>query len=517
MADTPHPEPLGAALRESEERCRRLVELLPDAVVAYRGDRISFVNQAAVRLYGASDPSALVGTPVIDRIPPEGRDAVRGLMARLAAGEPIPLRAGAVLRMDGTPFQVEGAATPLGSGEVLLVLRDVTERERARAERAALEERLRHSEKIEALGRLAGGVAHDFNNVLAAILGHADALASELPAGSPGREDAEQIAVAAKRAKAVVQQILAFARQGPAEVAAVDLAGAVREELPLVRAATPAAVDIVVRADPAAGAVRAEAAQIHQALLNLCANARDALGPGGGTIEIGVSRAEVPAAGAPAGLAPGSYVRLDVADSGPGMDAATRARAFDPYFTTKPLGTGSGLGLPVVHGIATGLGGGVGLESAPGAGTRVTVWLPRLADQPPAAPTPTPVPPAVRRRVLLVDDDPPVARAIARMLERSGYEVATAPDAETALERFRADPAAFDLVFTDQTLPGMRGDELTVALLALRPDLPVLICTGYSERLDDESARALGARGLLGKPLDVRELARAVKDALGGG
>jgi CheY-like chemotaxis protein len=171
----------------------------------------------------------------------------------------------------------------------------------------------------------------------------------------------------------------------------------------------------------------------------------------------------------------------------------------------------------VVHGIATGLGGGVGLESAPGAGTRVTVWLPRLADQPPAAPTPTPVPPAVRRRVLLVDDDPPVARAIARMLERSGYEVATAPDAETALERFRADPAAFDLVFTDQTLPGMRGDELTVALLALRPDLPVLICTGYSERLDDESARALGARGLLGKPLDVRELARAVKDALGGG
>jgi CheY-like chemotaxis protein len=202
------------------------------------------------------------------------------------------------------------------------------------------------------------------------------------------------------------------------------------------------------------------------------------------------------------------------------MDAATRARAFEPYFTTKPLGTGTGLGLSVVHGIATGLGGGVSLDSAPGAGTRVTVWLPRLADDPqagPGAPAPTPVPPAVRHRILLVDDDPPVARAIARMLERSGYEVATAPDAETALERFRADPAAFDLVLTDQTLPGMRGDELTRALLDVRPDLPVLICTGYSERLDDERARALGARALLDKPLDVRELAQAVKDAIGRG
>jgi PAS domain S-box-containing protein len=370
MAERPFPHPTGEAgdalraLRESEERYRRLLELLPDAVVTYRGDRISFANPAAARLHGAPDASALVGTPVLDRVPPEEHAVARERMARLAAGEPFPLQQQVLLRMDGTPFQAELAAALLGSGEVLVVLRDVTERERARAERGAIEERLREAERIEALGRLVGGVAHEFNAALAAILGHADALAGELPEGSRWREDAEQIALAAKGARRLVQQLLPFARRGPAE------AGPPRPPAP---AATPE---------------------------------------------------------------------------------------------------------------------------------------PRAPAPPPAAP---------RGRVLLVDDDPPVARAIARMLERSGYEVAVDGDAESALERFREDPAAFDLVFTDQTLPRMRGDELTVALLALRPDLPVLICTGYSELLDDDRARALGARGLLSKPLDVRELAQAVEDAIGRG
>jgi PAS domain S-box-containing protein len=509
-------EEAARALRQSEERYRSLVELLPDAVIACRGDRISFANRAAARMFGAAGPAALVGTPVLDRVLPGSRHLARERLARLAAGAAIPLSEEVLVRTDGTTLQAEGAAVPLGSGEVLVVLRDVTERERARAERSALEERLRQAEKIEALGRLAGGVAHDFNNVLAAILGHADALASELPPGSPACDDAEQIAAAARRAKGVVQQILAFARRRPAEIGPVDVARIVTDELALVRAATPSNVEIVLRADPGAGAVRADPTQIHQVLLNLCANARDALAARGGVVEIEIAAAEVPGRGAPAGLPPGPYVRLSVCDGGEGMDAQTRARAFEPYFTTKPPGAGSGLGLPVVHGIATGLGGGVALESEPEAGTRVHVWLPRVSG-PVAAPAVRPPagPPGHHRRVLLVDDDPPVARAIGRMLELSGYAVDVAADAETALERFRAAPASFDLVLTDQTLPGMRGDELTVALLAVRPDVPIVICTGYSERLDDERARALGARALLAKPLDVRELSRALSEALG--
>ncbi|HEX9400592.1 MAG TPA: PAS domain S-box protein [Anaeromyxobacter sp.] len=509
------------ALRESEERYRQLVELLPDGVLTYAADgRIAFANAAAARIVGAARTDDLVGTPALERIHPESRDAVRVRMARALRGSPAPLMEHRLIRLDGTATFAEVTSAPLDGGSVLVVLRDVSERHRAGAERAALEERLRQAEKIEALGTLAGGVAHDFNNVLAAIMGHAEALSGELPPGSIGREDAEQIAAAARRAKGIVQQILAFARRRPPETAAVDVARAVREELTLVRAATAANVEIRARTDVDAGAVRADPTQLHQVLLNLCANARDAMATrGGGVIDVVVERVEAPSTGAPAGLAPGSYVRLVVGDTGQGMDAATRARAVEPYFTTKPVGAGSGLGLSVVHGIATGLGGAVSLESAQGSGTRVEVWLPRLGDADAAPrPSPRPVTPgaAHRARVLLVDDDPPVARAMRRMLETLGYEVATHGDAESAFDRFRADPAAFDVVLTDQTLPGMGGDELTVALLAVRPSLPVLICTGYSPRLDEAEARLIGARALLSKPIDVHQLGEAVAAALAG-
>ncbi len=397
---------------------------------------------------------------------------------------------------------------------MITVLRDMTDRERSETERRALEERLRQAEKIEALGTLAGGVAHDFNNVIAAILGHAETLAGELPAGSAGREDAEQIAVAARRAKGVVQQILAFARRRPPEAAPVDVARAVGEELPLVRAATPANVEIAVHTDPSAGAVRADPTQLHQVLLNLCSNARDAMAERGGRLEVRVEAAQVPSAGAPPGLAPGEYVRLVVSDTGHGMDPATRARAFEPYFTTKPVGAGSGLGLSVVQGIVTGLGGAVELQSELGVGTLIEIWLPRLGDAAPSPPRREPARAPDRRRVLLVDDDPPVARALARMLGRLGYEVTVEGTAEAALERVRGDPGGVDVVVTDQTLPRMSGDELTIALLAIRPSLPVLICTGYSARLDEGEARAIGARALLPKPIDLQQLGDAVAAAL---
>jgi PAS domain S-box-containing protein len=517
------------ALEQSEERYRGLVELLPDGVVTYRDGRIAFANPAAAKLMRVDRPERLLGTAVLERVDPSAHAIVQERMTRVARGEQVPLMQERLIRLDGTSFHAEVTAALLGTGEVLVVFRDVTERHRAEEDRFDLEERLRQAEKIDALGTLAGGVAHDFNNVLAAILGHADALASELPANSAAREDAEQIAAAARRAKGVVHQILAFARRRPAEAILLDVGRTVREDLPLVRAATPASVEIALRADPAAGAVLADPTQIHQVLLNLCANARDAMASRGGILEISVAPVQAPESdGAPAGLAPGPYVRLSVTDTGQGMDGPTRARAFEPYFTTKPLGAGSGLGLSVVHGIVTGLGGAVTLASTAGEGTSVAVWLPRLAGPDAAAASPRPSsaapepapderPPPARHRVLVVDDDPPVARAIARMLDHAGYRVTVVEDAESALEEFQADPGAFDLVLTDQTLPRMRGDELTRALLAMRPALPILICTGYSERLDEERALAIGARALLPKPLDLRELVTALRDAIGSG
>ncbi len=502
------------ALRDSEARYRRLLDLMPDGVVTYANARITYANPAVARLVGVGRPQDLVGAPVLERVHPDSRAMVRARMERVARGEQVPLADEKLLRMDGTPFPAEVAAAPLGSGEVLVVVRDLTERRRGEEERAALLDRLRQAEKLEALGTLAGGVAHDFNNVLAAILGHAGALAADLPAGSVWRDDAEQIAAAARRARGVVRQILAFARGRPAEMRPVDVAAAIREDLALVRAATPANVEISLRLAPDAGAVRADPTQVHQVLLNLCANARDAMEDRGGTLAIAVESVHAPCADGPPGLAPGAYVRIAVTDTGNGMDAATRARAFEPYFTTKTSGRGSGLGLSVVHGIASALGGAAMIDSDPGAGSTVQVWLPRIAETPPAvAPPRTPV--EGRGRILLVDDDHIVAKAIQRMLESLGYDVTACEGSIEALERFRAAPDSFDAVLTDQTLPRMSGDRLTRELIALRPGLPVIICTGYSERLDEERAREIGARFLM-KPLDLAQLGDALLDALGG-
>jgi PAS domain S-box-containing protein len=514
IRDVSEQEAARRALRESETRYERLVGLLPDGVIAYHDGRVTVANAAMARLVGAERAEDLLGRRVLDFVHPESRAAVVDRMRRVASGEQVPLIAETLLRVDGSSFPAEVAAAPFGPAEALVVVRDIGERRRAEAQRAALEERLRQSEKLEALGTLAGGVAHDFNNVLAAILGHADALAAELAPGTHGRDDALQIATAARRAKGVVQQILAFARRRPTEARPVDVAAAVREELPLVRAAMPAHLEIALRLDPDAGSVRADPTHLHQILLNLSANARDAMQDGGGRLGIEVSRADAGTEGAPPGLPPGSYVRLAVSDTGVGMDAPTRVRAFEPYFTTKPVGAGSGLGLSVVHGTALSLGGAVALDSEPGRGTTVSVWLPRLEG---AAASERPAAPAARAgsgRVLLVDDDPPVARAIARMLESLGYEVTTCGDGASALERFRADPGRFDAVVTDQTLPGLRGDQLTPALLAVRPDLPIVMCTGFSERLDEERALALGAGALLMKPLDRAQLGDALRSVL---
>ncbi len=512
--DVSEQEAARRALRESEARYQRLVELLPDGVVTFREGRVTFANPAAATTGGVSRPEEFIGKAVADFVHRDARAATLERIARVEAGEQVPFEAARLVRPDGSSYPVEMAGAPIGEGESVAVIRDLTERERAEAERTALEERLRQSEKLEALGTLAGGVAHDFNNVLAAILGHADSLAAELPPGDPGREDALQIATAARRARGVVQQILAFARRRPAEARPVDAAATVREELQLVRSAMPANVEIAPRLDGDAGSVRADPTHLHQILLNLAVNGRDAMQERGGVLAVEVARADVPGAGAPPGLAAGSYVRLSVRDSGVGMDAPTRARAFEPYFTTKAVGAGSGLGLAVVHGIAVSLGGAVTLESTPGRGTTVSVWLPRLDGAAAATGAPVPAAGAGNARILLVDDDPPVARAIARMLESLGYEVTTAGDGASALARFRADPDRFDAVITDQTLPGMRGDELTTALLDVRPGVPILICTGFSERLDDEVARELGARALLLKPLDRAQLGEALRAAL---
>jgi signal transduction histidine kinase/ActR/RegA family two-component response regulator len=400
---------------------------------------------------------------------------------------------------------------------IVVILEDVTAQKRAEAERGMLAQQLRQAQKMEAIGTLAGGIAHDFNNILAAIVGYADITLLSLPKSSRNFENVTQIMKASLRARDLVQQILEFSRKAPAkEPSQVDWAPMVKETVKLLRATLPATIEIREHIIPSSGRVLADPAQLHQILMNLCMNARYALRENGGLLEVRLDRATVDAVPGkvPAEIAAGEYVRLTVRDTGSGMDEATLQRIFEPYFTTKPVGEGSGLGLAVVHGIVAALGGAVSAQSKPGAGSTFEVYLPevrgaRRSESPNLATIPEGT-----ERILLVDDEAAVAEAGKQLLEALGYRVTAVNDSGEALELFRADPEGFDLVVTDQTLPRMTGETLTRELLKISPGLPVILCTGYSDVLDEAKAKASGALEYLMKPMDIRALAEAVRRAL---
>jgi signal transduction histidine kinase/CheY-like chemotaxis protein len=388
---------------------------------------------------------------------------------------------------------------------------------RCRSERAQaqLTEELRHSQKMEAIGTLAGGIAHDFNNILTPIMAHVDCMLVALPGESPLQEDIVEVKKAVARAKRLVGQILSFSRRREEKRQAVDFSEIVGESMDLLRASIPTTVEIREEIDRSSGHTLADPTQLHQILLNLCSNAEHAM-RGGGVLTIGIDHARIDedTVDSPAGLAAGSYVHLTVSDTGHGMDDETMRRLFEPYFTTKDAGEGTGLGLSIVHGIVRALGGAVTVRSAPGEGSRFEVYLPRSpaersgdGDREEEAPRGT-------ERVLFIDDEIPNVRVGEKILTRLGYRVTPMTSCVAAFELFSEDPHAYDLVLTDQTLPGMTGDALVKKLLAVRPDLPTIICTGNTLRIDAEKAKAVGAKSLLLKPFGIAKLSSAVRAAL---
>jgi PAS domain S-box-containing protein len=530
-----------AAVRASERRYRELFEAVPVALweedlsevrravdrlraagvadmrahfAAHPGDlagivasaRILDVNPAAVALAEAGDKVSLLGS--LDRVfIPDSLPAFAELLARAAEGKVPAVVEGWNGTFAGGRRWVQ-ASLRFAPGHdadwarALVSTVDMTARREAEREREAMGERLRHAERMEAVGRLAGGVAHDFNNILTGISGYTELVLDALEPGSQARADLEQVREATGRARALVGQILAFSRRDRPAARPVDLVAVTAEAVQLARAAIPSSITVVTRLEPGAKAVVVDPTQLHQVVLNLCANARDAIGERPGRIEVVVE---------PHGA---DGVRLVVRDDGAGMDDETRAHLFEPYRTTKPVGRGHGLGLAVVHGIVTAAGGEVRVESAPGRGAVFEVLLPNVDAAPAAAAMPAPAPGGGSERVLLVDDEPAVRRAARRLLQSLGYQVVTASDGEEALAALRADPAAFDVLVTDQTMPRLTGADLARAALALRPDLPVVLCTGYSEAVDEAAARALGARAFVAKPFDRASLGAAVRAAL---
>jgi signal transduction histidine kinase/ABC-type amino acid transport substrate-binding protein/ActR/RegA family two-component response regulator len=395
---------------------------------------------------------------------------------------------------------------------------ELTERRRMEAERRTMEDQLLQAQKMEAIGTLAGGIAHDFNNILGAMIGYTEISLYDMPPGHAARGNLEQVLRAGGRARDLVKQILAFSRKSEADRTLVNVVPIVKEVAKLLRASLPTTIAIRHEVAPGVGMILADPIQVHQVLMNLCTNAAHAMEEAGGELVIRLApetltgREPGPAGQLPAGL----YIRLEVSDTGSGIDPAVQDRIFDPYFTTKTKDKGTGLGLAVVHGIVTGQGGAVAVDSRPGAGATFTLWLPMVAPEAAESREMRPVLLKGREHVLFVDDEAALVDLGQTMLTRLGYQVTPRTSSLEALEAFRADPQRFDLVITDMTMPNMTGDSLAEAVRAIRPDIPVIVCTGYSERMTEEKARAMGIAGFLYKPLLLEQLSRTVREALEG-
>ena len=388
---------------------------------------------------------------------------------------------------------------------------DITERKR-------LEAQMRQGQKMEAIGTLAGGIAHEFNNILSAIIGYADLSQYEVPQGSTSWSNMQEVLKAGRRAKELVQQILAFSHPGDHDREVIPITLAIAETLTLLRATLPSTIDMHQYLDDASGTVLANRTQLHQVLLNLCTNAEYAMRDTGGVLTISVEPVEADRAFASAHppLSPGSYVCLRVRDTGPGMPPAVVERIFDPFFTTKVIGEGTGMGLAIVHGIVTGHNGAITVESTPGVGSTFTVYLPQSAATTPTEELPPPIEdlPKGHGHLLFVDDEPMLARLGHGMLTHLGYDVEVYTSSPDALEAFRTAPDRFDLVIMDQTMPHMTGEVLTKELRRIRPDIPIILCTGFSHVMDAEKARAMGVDAFCMKPLEAHHFAMTIQQVL---
>ena len=508
--------------KRGDARFRAALESSPNGIVMVdRIGRIVLVNREVERLFGYSREE-LLGQAIEILVPEQSRDQHPGFRAAYF-DKPTTRAMGAGrelygLRKNGTQVPVEIGLNPIETNEGLFVLGsivDISARKAAEAERQRLEEQLRQSQKLEAIGTLAGGIAHDFNNILGMIVGYAE-LAREAAGSRSAAGDIDEVLKAAARGKELTQRILRFSRHQETVREPMDLAILLADVARLLRAMIPTSIDIKVQVDSDVPRVLANATAVQQVLMNLATNARDAMAEGG-ALELDLRPLYVrdSMARAHPDLREGPYVSVTVADSGPGMDAGLRARVFEPFFTTKEPGKGSGLGLAIVHGIMREHDGAVILESEPGRGTRVKCLFPVLeSEEVRAAAAFEPEVHGHGERILFVDDEPSLAALGGRRLEALGYVATARSDPREALAVFQADPSKFAAVVTDYTMPGLTGVALARELVSIRPDIPIVLLTGFIEELPPEQLDSAGVRKLIRKPATIHELSLAVAEIL---
>ena len=518
------------ALRASEELNRRIVEAVPGGITQVSPEgSIVRANAEAARILGLVYDDLLqrfVADFALQTIWEDGSPcAVEDYPVTkcLATHQPQSATTIGVRRPDGAVSWAVFTAIPLrdpttgGVTGAVVTFLDITERKRAEEDRKRLEEQLHQGQKMEALGTLSGGIAHEFNNILAVIIGFTELAIYALPATHPACRHLQAVLLAGNRAKDLVQQILAFSRPSERDRKPVQVAQVIQEALALLRATLPTTIEIRQHFPEHEGTVLAHRNQLHQVIMNLCTNAEYAMRQTGGILEIGLDTVDLPHdfTAPHRTLPPGAYVCLTLRDTGQGMTPDIVEHIFEPFFTTKGVGEGTGMGLAIVHGIVTSHGGAITVESTPGQGTTFTIYLPRIAN---TAPAETNAPAEDIRhgkgRILFVDDEEMLAHVGQKLLTHLGYDAVACTSSLDALETFRAAPQRFDLVITDQTMPAMTGVTLVAELRRIRPDIPIILCTGFSHLINAEKAQALGVDAFVMKPGVTQELAVTIQQVL---
>lgn len=501
------------ALRASEESYRRLFDGSRDGIyiTTLDGDLVE-ANQSLLDIFGFTRDEINSLNVLASYSDPDARKKFQKQIELEGSVKDYEIK---LLRKDGTEADCLITTSVRRSEKGTIdgyhgILRDVTEQKR-------LQNRLTQAHKMEAIGTLAGGIAHDFNNILYAITGFTELALEDVAEEGSTKEYLKRVIAAGERAKFLVNQILTFSRRTEQEKKPILVAPIVQEVCKFLRASLPATIAIYQDIDRRLGSILGDPTQIHQVLMNLCTNAGHAMRRTGGELFVGLHEVELDSTaiagyqGVPAGV----YQRLVVRDTGTGIEPSVKERMFDPYFSTKEKGEGTGLGLAVVHGIVQGHKGIIRVNSTLSKGTAFEVYLPVVEEEPTLEKHTAAVPMSGSERILLVDDEETIVEIVEAMLERLGYSVVTTGNSFQALELFRTDPEGFDLVITDMTMPNMTGKDLAEKMIAIRRDIPIILCTGFSELITEEQAKSIGIRELIMKPITKNELGETIRRVLG--
>jgi len=502
-------------LKEEKERFRILSEESPLGISMIGKDgRYIYINRRFVEILGYKLEDIPTGREWFRSAFPDKKYRLHIISTWIndknkAGVEESRPRTFTVTCKDGEQKAIDFRPTAMDGDDQLVIYEDVTEKRR-------LEARLQQAQKMEAIGTLAGGIAHDFNNILSPLIGYTEMLKEDLSVDSPFQTSVDEIFRASLRARDLVQQILAFSRQTEDELKPIKLQPVIKEAMKLLRSSLPKTIDIQPDIDSKCGAVIAAPTQIHQIVMNLATNAYHAMEDTGGILKITLRQVwmELEHSGY-LELLPGAYACLIVADTGIGIEKDIFDKIFDPYFTTKKIGKGTGLGLSVVHGIVKSCKGDIRIDSEPGKGTEIHVYLPIIEQR--IDKNALEVADRIQggtERILLVDDEEAIVRMEQQMLDRLGYEVTTRTGSVDALEAFKANPDRYDLIITDMTMPNMTGILLSKEIKRIRPEIPIIICTGFSDQINEEKCKAMGIQGYVMKPIVGSEIADTIREVL---